>query len=139
MLESTRAVDTVVLDKTGTVTTGQMTLLDTVVGEGTTVDEVLRLAGALEHRSEHPIAAAIAKGATEAVGELPTVEDFVNVAGRGVQGMVDGHAVVAGRDALLADWSMPLPENLREAKAAAEKAGRTAIAVGWDGKRTASS
>ncbi len=63
----------------------------------------------------------------------------MNVAGRGVQGMVDGHAVVAGRDALLADWSMPLPENLREAKAAAEKAGRTAIAVGWDGKRTASS
>ncbi|MHA6738227.1 heavy metal translocating P-type ATPase [Rhodococcus erythropolis] len=134
VLESTRAVDTVVLDKTGTVTTGQMTLLDTVVGEGTTVDEVLRLAGALEHRSEHPIAAAIAKGATEAVGELPAVEDFVNVAGRGVQGMVDGHAVVAGRDALLADWSMPLPENLRDAKAEAEKAGRTAIAVGWDGK-----
>jgi len=134
VLESTRAVDTVVLDKTGTVTTGQMTLLDTVVGEGTTVDEVLRLAGALEHRSEHPIAAAIAKGATEVVGELPPVEDFVNVAGRGVQGMVDGHAVVAGRDALLADWSMPLPENLREAKAEAEKAGRTAIAVGWDGQ-----
>ncbi|MFF1549664.1 heavy metal translocating P-type ATPase [Rhodococcus erythropolis] len=134
VLESTRAVDTVVLDKTGTVTTGQMTLLDTVVGEGTTVDEVLRLAGALEHRSEHPIAAAIAKGATEVVGELPSVEDFVNVAGRGVQGMVDGHAVVAGRDALLADWSMPLPENLREAKAEAEKAGRTAIAVGWDGQ-----
>ncbi|NHP18216.1 copper-translocating P-type ATPase [Rhodococcus sp. IC4_135] len=134
VLESTRAVDTVVLDKTGTVTTGQMTLLDTVVGEGTTIDEVLRLAGALEHRSEHPIAAAIAKGATEVVGELPPVEDFVNVAGRGVQGMVDGHAVVAGRDALLADWSMPLPENLREAKAEAEKAGRTAIAVGWDGQ-----
>ncbi|UJC79891.1 copper-translocating P-type ATPase [Rhodococcus erythropolis] len=134
VLESTRAVDTVVLDKTGTVTTGQMTLLDTVVGEGTTVDEVLRLAGALEHRSEHPIAAAIAKGATEVVGELPPVEDFVNVAGRGVQGMVDGHAVVAGRDALLADWSMLLPENLREAKAEAEKAGRTAIAVGWDGQ-----
>ncbi|MBT2266149.1 heavy metal translocating P-type ATPase [Rhodococcus erythropolis] len=134
ILESTRAVDTVVLDKTGTVTTGQMTLLETVVGEGTTVDEVLRLAGALEHRSEHPIAAAIAKGATEVVGELPPVEDFVNVAGRGVQGMVDGHAVVAGRDALLADWSMPLPEKLREAKAEAEKAGRTAIAVGWDGQ-----
>ncbi|MDI9916655.1 heavy metal translocating P-type ATPase [Rhodococcus sp. IEGM 1379] len=133
VLESTRAVDTVVLDKTGTVTTGQMTLLDTVVAEGTTADEVLRLAGALEHRSEHPIAAAIAKGAAEKVGELPPVEDFANIAGLGVQGIVDGHAVVAGRDALLTDWSMTLPENLRVAKAAAEEAGRTAIAVGWDG------
>ncbi|NMM88000.1 copper-translocating P-type ATPase [Rhodococcus sp. SRB_17] len=133
VLESTRAVDTVVLDKTGTVTTGQMTLLETVVAEGTTADEVLRLAGALEHRSEHPIAAAIAKGAAEKVGELPPVEDFANIAGLGVQGIVDGHAVVAGREALLTDWSMTLPENLRVAKAAAEEAGRTAIAVGWDG------
>ena len=133
VLESTRAVDTVVLDKTGTVTTGQMTLLDTVVAEGTTAEEVLRLAGALEHRSEHPIAAAIAKGAAEQVGELPPVEDFANIAGLGVQGIVDGHAVVAGREALLTDWSMTLPENLRAAKAAAEEAGRTAIAVGWDG------
>ncbi|MGG7101427.1 heavy metal translocating P-type ATPase [Rhodococcus sp. 24CO] len=133
VLESTRAVDTIVLDKTGTVTTGQMTLLDTVAADGTGVDDVLRLAGALEHRSEHPIAAAIAKGAKERVGELPAVSDFVNVAGRGVQGMVDGHAVVAGRDALLEDWAMTLPENLRAAKTEAEKAGRTAIAVGWDG------
>ncbi|MCJ0904025.1 cation-translocating P-type ATPase [Rhodococcus sp. ARC_M6] len=133
VLESTRAVDTVVLDKTGTVTTGQMTLLDTVVAEGTSPEEVLRLAGALEHRSEHPIAAAIAKGAAEKVGELPPVEDFANIAGLGVQGIVDGYAVVAGREALLTDWSMTLPENLRAAKAAAEEAGRTAIAVGWDG------
>ncbi|KJF21400.1 Cu(2+)-exporting ATPase [Rhodococcus sp. AD45-ID] len=133
VLESTRAVDTIVLDKTGTVTTGQMTLLDTIAADGTSIDDVLRLAGALEHRSEHPIAAAIAKGAKETVGELPAVSDFVNVAGRGVQGMVDGHAVVAGREALLEDWAMTLPENLRAAKTEAEKAGRTAIAVGWDG------
>ncbi|SEL10445.1 heavy metal translocating P-type ATPase [Rhodococcus maanshanensis] len=134
VLESTRKVDTIVLDKTGTVTTGKMTLEDVVVVEGTDRAEALRLAGALEHASEHPIAKAIANAAAaDAKGQLPSVEGFENVEGRGVQGVVDGHAVVAGRTSLLEDWSLHLPVELSEAKAAAENAGKTAIAVGWDG------
>ncbi|PTR42871.1 Cu+-exporting ATPase [Rhodococcus sp. OK611] len=134
VLESTRKVDTIVLDKTGTVTTGKMTLQDVIVAEGTDRAEALRLAGALEHASEHPIAKAIATAAAaDTTGPLPSVEGFENVEGRGVQGIVDGHAVVAGRTSLLEDWSLHLPVALSEAKAAAENAGKTAIAVGWDG------
>ncbi|MFJ9606862.1 heavy metal translocating P-type ATPase [Kitasatospora sp. NPDC101176] len=132
VLENTRKVDTVVLDKTGTVTTGRMTLLAVHTAEGVTEAEALRLAGALEHASEHPIARAIATAAARA-GVLPAVEGFENVPGLGVQGVVDGHAVVAGREALLNDWSQYLPGHLAEAKRTAEAAGRTAIAVGWDG------
>ncbi|WP_405657745.1 heavy metal translocating P-type ATPase [Streptomyces sp. RK9] len=137
VLESTRRVDTIVLDKTGTVTTGRMTLLAAHVAEGTDEDEVLRLAGALEHASEHPIAQAVAAGATERVGELPTPEDFANVPGLGVQGIVEGHAVLVGREQLLAEWAMELPEGLKRAKDEAEQAGRTAIAVAWDGEARA--
>ncbi|MFD4660478.1 heavy metal translocating P-type ATPase [Kitasatospora sp. NPDC058444] len=136
VLESTRKVDTIVLDKTGTVTTGQMTLLAVHTAEGVDQAEALRLAGALEHASEHPIARAIATAAAKA-GELPAVEGFENVPGLGVQGVVDGHAVVAGREALLNEWSQHLPEALAEAKRTAEAAGRTAIAVGWDGEARA--
>ncbi|MFJ7278392.1 heavy metal translocating P-type ATPase [Kitasatospora sp. NPDC098663] len=136
VLESTRKVDTIVLDKTGTVTTGRMTLLAVHTAEGVDEAEALRLAGALEHASEHPIARAIATAAAEA-GGLPAVEGFENVPGLGVQGVVDGHAVVAGREALLNDWSQYLPEGLAAAKRAAEAAGRTAIAVGWDGEARA--
>ncbi|MGW2869442.1 heavy metal translocating P-type ATPase [Kitasatospora sp. NPDC001225] len=136
VLESTRKVDTIVLDKTGTVTTGQMTLLAVHTASGVDRAEVLRLAGALEHASEHPIARAIATAAAKA-GELPAVEGFENVPGLGVQGVVDGHAVVAGREALLNEWSQYLPEALAEAKRTAEAAGRTAIAVGWDGEARA--
>ncbi|MEV7770705.1 heavy metal translocating P-type ATPase [Kitasatospora sp. NPDC086791] len=132
VLESTRRVDTIVLDKTGTVTTGRMTLLAVHTAAGVDEAEVLRLAGALEHASEHPIARAIATAAAKA-GEPPAVEGFENVPGLGVQGVVDGHAVVAGREALLNAWSQDLPEALAEAKRAAEAAGRTVIAVGWDG------
>ena len=137
VLESTRRVDTVVLDKTGTVTTGRMTLLAVHTVEGTDESEVLRLAGALEHSSEHPIARAVADGALEKLGALPTPEDFANVPGLGVQGVVEGHAVLVGRERLLADWAMRLPEGLAGAKAAAEDAGRTAIAVAWDGEARA--
>ncbi|WP_217195434.1 heavy metal translocating P-type ATPase [Streptomyces buecherae] len=137
VLETTRRVDTVVLDKTGTVTTGTMTLLATHTTVGTTEDEALRLAGALEHASEHPIARAVAAGATERVGSLPTPEDFANVPGLGVQGVVDGHAVLVGREKLLTEWAMELPTELAEAKAAAEAAGRTAIVVAWDGRARA--
>jgi Cu+-exporting ATPase len=133
VLESTRRVDTVVLDKTGTVTTGQMSLVDVEVGDGVDEAEVLRLAGALENASEHPIAAAIARGARERLDTLPEVEEFTNVEGLGVQGVVDGHAVLVGRSALLEQWSQPLPEPLAAAKATAEEQGRTAIAVAWDG------
>ncbi len=137
VLESTRRVDTVVLDKTGTVTTGQMTLVDVIAGPGEDVSEVLRLAGALEDASEHPIAQAIATGARDRVGSLPTAEDFTNLEGLGVQGVViDGessHAVLVGRAQLLAEWSQPLGAELQDAMAAAQANGGTAVAVGWDG------
>ncbi|MFJ3334912.1 heavy metal translocating P-type ATPase [Streptomyces sp. NPDC086766] len=134
VLESTRRVDTVVLDKTGTVTTGRMALQDVVAAEGVEERELLRLAGALEHASEHPIAQAIAAGAGERAGALPVPESFENVAGLGVQGVVDGHAVLVGREKLLEEWAIRLPRDLAAAKAAAEAEGRTAVAVAWDGE-----
>jgi len=133
VLESTRRIDTVVLDKTGTVTTGRMSLVGVHAADGVDETEALRLAGAVENASEHPIAAAIARGAAERVGELPPVEGFTGHAGLGVQGVVDGHAVLAGRPALLARWSLPLTPELTAAKEAAEAEGRTAVAVAWDG------
>ncbi|MEU0743408.1 heavy metal translocating P-type ATPase [Streptomyces sp. NPDC006134] len=137
VLESTRRVDTVVLDKTGTVTTGRMTLLAVHTADGTDETDVLRLAGALEHASEHPIARAVADGAQQKLGALPAPEDFANVPGLGVQGIVDGHAVLVGREKLLAEWAMGLPADLARAKAGAEAAGRTAITVAWDGRARA--
>ncbi len=134
VLESTRRIDTVVLDKTGTVTTGRMALVDVVPAPGEDRDELLRLAGAVEHASEHPVARAIAAGATQRVGDLPAVEDFRNVEGLGVQGVVDGHAVVVGRAALLAEWAQELPAELAAAKTTAEETGKTVVAVGWDGR-----
>jgi Cu+-exporting ATPase len=188
VLESTRAVDTVVLDKTGTVTTGVMSLTEILLPAHVTAgaagaaaldapaaphatapaaapatahdaralraaeDDVLRLAGALEHASEHPIARAVADAAAQRLGlsgtagspddpgspdsprELPPVgADFTAVPGLGVRGTVDGHVVLAGRERLLHEAGMPLPEDLAEAKAAAEARGGTAVAVGWDG------
>ncbi|MYQ78416.1 MULTISPECIES: heavy metal translocating P-type ATPase [unclassified Streptomyces] len=138
VLESTRRVDTIVLDKTGTVTTGRMTLQAVHTAPGTTESDALRVAGALEHASEHPIAQAVATGATERTGAaLPTPEDFANVPGLGVQGVVDGHAVLVGREQLLAEWEIRLPADLAARKAEAEAAGRTAIAVAWDGEARA--
>ncbi|MFF2957831.1 heavy metal translocating P-type ATPase [Streptomyces sp. NPDC057963] len=138
VLETTRRVDTIVLDKTGTVTTGRMTLLDVHTADGTDEADVLRLAGALEHSSEHPIAQAVAAGAAERTGAaLPTPEDFANIAGLGVQGVVEGHAVLVGREQLLAEWEIHLPVELARRKANAEAAGRTAVAVAWDGEARA--
>jgi Cu+-exporting ATPase len=134
VLESTRRVDTVVMDKTGTVTTGTMTLVDVVPTGGVSRAEVLRLAGAVEDASEHPIARAIARGARDEVGELPSVTGFASTAGLGVQGVVDGHAVVAGHAALLADWGLALPPGLDAARRQAEAAGRTVVLAGWDGQ-----
>ncbi|MFG2527646.1 heavy metal translocating P-type ATPase [Streptomyces sp. NPDC048516] len=162
VLESTRRVDTVVLDKTGTVTTGVMTLTGVHLAEGVTEPEVLRLAGALEHASEHPVARAIAAGAVAGAGQrtadgspapgtapatrpapesflpaagsfLPTPEDFANVPGLGVRGVVEGHTVLVGREQLLNQAAQFLTPGLAAAKAAAEAEGRTAVTVGWDG------
>jgi Cu+-exporting ATPase len=133
VLESTRKVDTVVLDKTGTVTAGRMTLVGVHLAEGESREEVLRLAGALEHASEHPIAQAIAREARSDA----TVEDFANVEGLGVQGIVDGHAVLVGRPRLLAEWSQHLPDDLVRALGEEQDKGRTAVAVGWDGRARA--
>ncbi|WP_222269729.1 heavy metal translocating P-type ATPase [Modestobacter marinus] len=133
VLENTRRVTHVLLDKTGTVTTGRMTLLDVIPAAGEDRRQVLRLAGALENASEHPIAAAIATGAAEAVGDLPPAEEFTNVEGLGVQGIVAGHAVTVGRTRLLQEWAVHLGPELEAAKAAAEAEGKTAVAVAWDG------
>nr|WP_112649956.1 heavy metal translocating P-type ATPase [Mycobacterium xenopi] len=133
VLESTRRIDTMVLDKTGTVTTGTMNLLDVITADGEQPAQVLRVAGALEDSSEHPIATAIAKAARQKVGELPPVEGFTNLEGLGVQGVVEGHAVVVGRERLLADWAQHLPDKLARSMREAESEGKTAVTVGWDG------
>ncbi|HEY3483989.1 MAG TPA: heavy metal translocating P-type ATPase, partial [Ilumatobacteraceae bacterium] len=133
VLESTRRVDTIVLDKTGTVTTGRMTVVDVVTTHGTSRHELLRLGGAVEDASEHPIARAIAEAARTETGPLPAVESFANTQGLGVQGLVDGHAVVAGRPRFLADWGIGLTVDLATAIAEAESLGRTAVVLGWDG------
>jgi len=134
VLESTRRVDTIVLDKTGTVTTGTMALVDVVPTQGVDRDELLQLAGSLEDASEHPIAEAIADGARIGGRQLSPVESFASTQGLGVTGVVDGHTVVAGRERFLIDSSMYLDDALRAAKDAAEAAGQTPILVGWDGQ-----
>ena len=132
-LEQTRRVDTIVLDKTGTVTTGTMTLQAVIAARGEDRDQVLRLAGALEDASEHPIARAIATAAKPGTGSLPAVDGFTSIEGLGVQGVVDDHAVLVGRPQLLADWSQHLGPDLQRALDDAQAAGATAVAVGWDG------
>jgi Cu+-exporting ATPase len=138
VLESTRAINTIVLDKTGTVTTGQMTLLEVIPADGQDSDEILRLAGAIEDASEHPIARAVANAARDRFGAQPVVEDFTNIEGLGVQGVVAvgdrSHAVLVGRPRLLEEWSQQLPPELESGFAAAQADGATAIAVGWDGQ-----
>ncbi|SBT51308.1 heavy metal translocating P-type ATPase [Micromonospora auratinigra] len=133
VLESTRQVDTVVLDKTGTVTTGRMTLVGVHPAPGQDADELLRLAGALEAASEHPIARAIAAGAAEA-GPLPPVTGFANTEGLGVTGSVDGRDLVVGRLRLLRERGLDVPEEVVRAATDAERAGRTAVLAGWDGR-----
>ncbi|MEU2248829.1 HAD-IC family P-type ATPase, partial [Streptomyces sp. NPDC019224] len=129
---------TVVLDKTGTVTTGRMTLQAVHTTPTTTETDALRLAGALENASEHPIAQAVATGATDRTSTpLPTPEDFANLPGLGVQGLVDGHAVLVGREQLLTEAGITLPEALAAAVTDAAAQGRTAVAVAWDGEARA--
>lgn len=134
VLESTRRVDTVVLDKTGTVTTGAMSLVAVVPGPGTSEHDLLRWAGALEDASEHPIGRAIAAGALARLAELPGVEDFTAAGGRGVRGRVDGRTVIAGRPSwVLGDEGIPEPDLMAEARAEHAAAGRTGVLVAVDG------
>ncbi|MBA3339115.1 MAG: copper-translocating P-type ATPase [Geodermatophilaceae bacterium] len=136
VLESTRAVDTIVLDKTGTVTTGRMRLLDVIAAPGEDEAQVLRLAGALETFSEHPIAAAIAGAATEQRAAVTpiSVTEFANLEGLGVRGVVTvgdrSYPLLVGRPRLFTE--QPMPVKLAKALAAAQDNGRTAIVVGWD-------
>jgi P-type Cu+ transporter len=135
VLEMTRRIDTIVLDKTGTVTTGQMSLAQVHAAEGEKVDELLRLGGALEDASEHPIAKAIAQGAQARLAKkLDPVEDFANAEGRGVRARVAGHAVMAGRLSWLQEQAPPPPTALLAAADDAEAAGQTAVWIGWDGR-----
>lgn len=133
VLESTRRVDTIVLDKTGTVTSGRMSLAGVHPADGVDEADLLRLAGALEHASEHPVAKAIADGASARVGDLPTPESFENRPGLGVHGIVDGHLVLVGRPALLAEWAIEPDARVAASLTAAEAEGRTAVVVAWDG------
>jgi Cu+-exporting ATPase len=131
VLEFTRTVDTIVLDKTGTLTTGRLSLTEVIAAPGETEAELLRLAGAVESGSEHPIAAAI----TAAAGTLPEVTGFTSYPGLGARGVVDGHTVLAGRgDWLESSWAMSVPEPLAARAVRAEKAGQTAVFAGWDGQ-----
>ena len=132
-LESTRRIDTVVLDKTGTVTTGRMTLLDTVSAPGQDAGELLRLAGAVEAASEHPIAQAVARAAADRTGSLPPVTGFTNIEGLGVSGTVDGREIHVGRLELLRRTGHAVPAEIERAVTQAQRAGRTAVAAGWDG------
>jgi Cu+-exporting ATPase len=135
ILESTRCVNTIVLDKTGTITTGHMSVAAVHTSDGETVREVLRLAGALEHASEHPIGLAIAGYAGKAVGVVPSVESFVNHGGLGVSGVVEGHAVVCGRYSWLhGEWAMTAADTLLRLVEVTEGEGRTPVWVGWDGR-----
>jgi Cu+-exporting ATPase len=139
VLESTRAVDTIVLDKTGTVTTGRMSLADAIPAPGQHPGELLRLAGAVEDASEHPVAAAIAAGARDRLantdGKLPSVDSFASTQGLGVSGVACGHAVAVGRRGWLeSEWAMGVPAELAARAAGAEEAGQTAVFAGWDGQ-----
>ena len=136
-LESSGLINTVVLDKTGTVTNGQMTVTALAAAPGTEPAEVLRYAGAVEHASEHPIAAAIsaeAIGAPARAGPWPTVDGFQALPGLGARGVVDGRRVVVGRERLLRDLGLAIPSGLADQWAQWERAGRTAVLVGWDGQ-----
>ena len=134
VLESTRRIDTMVLDKTGTVTTGRMVMVEVAVDQAPRAD-VLRRIGALEHASEHPIAFAIASGAQAEIGPLPPVDSFVNHEGLGVSGRVDGVEVVAGREAFVLDrlGCDALPASLAAARDQARAEGRTVVFGGWQG------
>jgi Cu+-exporting ATPase len=133
VLQSTRRIDTVVFDKTGTITTGVMQLLDVVVAADATRAEVLGFAGALEFASEHPVAKAIAAAARAELGQLASVQQFESIAGQGTVGVVDGHRVMVGGEQLLNARTVIIPSPLREALKVARDSGNTAVLVAYDG------
>ena len=133
VLQSTRRIDTVVFDKTGTITTGVMQLIDIICAQSSTRSEILLYAGALEHASEHPVARAIASAARTELGQLPDVTDFESSPGMGTTGVVDGHQVMVGRESLFDKTLVIIPGDLREALAKARSAGNTAVLVVVDG------
>jgi Cu+-exporting ATPase len=133
VLESTGRIDTVVLDKTGTVTSGRMSLVDVTLAAGVERAELLRLVGAIEDASEHPVGRAIADAARGELGTLPTAELFVNREGLGVEGVVDGHALLVGRVALLGAAGIELPARLAGSIEHAQAVGRTVVVAAWDG------
>jgi Cu+-exporting ATPase len=134
ILEQTRRVTTIVLDKTGTVTEGRMWVVEAIPVLGVERAELLRLAGAAEDGSEHPIARAIAERARAELGALPATESFTNRAGLGIEAVVEGHAVLVGRPSFLADWGLELTDGLAAARAEAEREGKTVVGVAWDGE-----
>ena len=141
VLESTRAVDTIVLDKTGTVTTGKMSLADVAAAPGVDTGELLRLAAAVEDASEHPVGAAIVAGAAGRLrdapggGRLPAVDSFASARGFGVSGIAGGHAVALGRRGWLeSQWALTVPAGLAARAADAEAAGQTVVFAAWDGQ-----
>jgi Cu+-exporting ATPase len=137
VLESTRMIDTVVLDKTGTVTTGKIALVAIEPADGVDADEALRVAGALEHAAEHPLARAIADAARARLGRFPDVEDFATTPGLGARGLVEGSSVAIGRPSFLEQEGVVLPAALEDARAHAVAQGRTAVALSRDGQAIA--
>jgi Cu+-exporting ATPase len=137
VLESTRRIDTILLDKTGTVTTGEMSLVSVTTAAGVERDQALRLVGAVEDASEHPIARAIAAGARDELGSLPPVSHFSNREGLGVEGEVEGRRLLVGRSSMIAEAGGGLPAELDEALSSAQAGGQTAIVAAWDGEARA--
>ncbi|MEI6198394.1 MAG: heavy metal translocating P-type ATPase [Actinomycetota bacterium] len=137
VLQSTRRIDTVVLDKTGTVTTGVMTLVDVMCVDGVSRDEALRNAGAVEKSSEHPIARAIVRSAEEEVGVLPSLDEFESLPGVGATGRIGGTIITVGREEMFRERLVILPKAIRDALAASRELGHTAVIVTWDGQAKA--
>ena len=133
VLQSTRRIDTVVFDKTGTVTTGVMQLVDIICAQSSTRGEILLYAGALEHASEHPVARAIASAARTELGQLPDVTDFESSPGMGTTGVVNGHKVMVGRESLFSKTMVIIPSDLRSALTNSRNEGNTAVLVVVDG------
>jgi Cu+-exporting ATPase len=137
VLQSTRRIDTVVLDKTGTVTTGMMTLVDVMCVDGVTRDEALQNAGAVEKSSEHPIARAIVRAAEEEVGVLPSLDEFESLPGVGASGRIGGTIITVGREEMFRERLVILPKVIRDALTSSRELGHTAVIVTWGGQAKA--
>ena len=137
VLQSTRRIDTVVLDKTGTVTTGVMTLVDVICVDGVSRDEALLNAGAVEKSSEHPIARAIVRAAEEELGMLPSLDEFESLPGVGATGRIGGTIITVGREEMFRERLVILPKVIRDALASSRELGHTAVIVTWGGQAKA--